>query len=233
MTYECVMGRRGSWNYRIKRRVSIIGVLLFAFVWLLFPELLWVLVIVAVTVVPSIIVLWKRKQIGEMVFDYREEKRRKIIEKENTERDEKRIEKDILLLDAADIFNSEKLSRYAKGVKFEETMVRIFTILGYKVMHTGKAGDQGCDFILSKDDRRIAVQAKNMQGNTGNDAVQEAISAREMKKANEAWVVTTANKFTNKAKELARGTDVKLFDKKHVLNWMSEAAGELRRKEQN
>ena len=199
----------------------------------MFPELLWVLVIVAVTVVPSIIVLWKRKQIGEMVFDYREEKRRKIIEKENTERDEKRIEKDILLLDAADIFNSEKLSRYAKGVKFEETMLRIFTILGYKVMHTGKAGDQGCDFILSKDDRRIAVQAKNMQGNTGNDAVQEAISAREMKKANEAWVVTTANKFTNKAKELARGTDVKLFDKKHVLNWMSEAAGELRRKEQN
>ena len=63
MTYECVMGRRGSWNYRIKRRVSIIGVLLFAFVGLFLPELLWVLVIVAVTVVPSIIVLWKRKQI--------------------------------------------------------------------------------------------------------------------------------------------------------------------------
>jgi Restriction endonuclease len=36
------------------------------------------------------------------------------------------------------------------GVEFELYVMRIFAFQGYRVKHTGHAGDQGCDLILSR-----------------------------------------------------------------------------------
>ena len=56
-------------------------------------------------------------------------------------------------------FKIEELDSLA-GTGFEELLELVFTALGYGVSTTPATGDQGADLILSKDGRKISVQAK-------------------------------------------------------------------------
>lgn len=69
------------------------------------------------------------------------------------------------------------------GVEFEEFLAGLFRAQGYAVELTPATGDYGADLILSKDGRRIAVQAKRYAGSVGVAAVQEALPA---------WPITSA-----------------------------------------
>lgn len=98
------------------------------------------------------------------------------------------------------------------GTTFEHFLTTLFRRLGYGVEHTGRRGDYGADLVVTKDGRRIAVQAKRWSKAIGVKAVQEAVASKGMYKCSEALVV--ANRaFTRQARTLARANDVMLWDR--------------------
>jgi restriction system protein len=98
------------------------------------------------------------------------------------------------------------------GTTFEHFLTTLFRRLGYGVEHTGRRGDYGADLVVTKDGRRIAVQAKRWSKAIGVKAVQEAVASKGMYKCSEALVV--ANRaFTRQARTLARANDVALWDR--------------------
>jgi restriction system protein len=98
------------------------------------------------------------------------------------------------------------------GTTFELFLTTLFRRLGYGVEHTGRRGDYGADLVVTKDERRIAVQAKRWNKAVGVKAIQEAVASKGMYKCSEALVV--ANRaFTRQARTLARANDVALWDR--------------------
>lgn len=110
---------------------------------------------------------------------------------------------------------SEKysLNNITTGTQFELYLVNLFNELGYKTKHNGKAGDQGADLILKKDDFVYVVQAKYYTGKLSNTPVQEIVGAMKYYNANQGVVVTNSS-FTVGAKELAKANNVILIDGK-------------------
>jgi len=96
------------------------------------------------------------------------------------------------------------------GVEFEHFLAGLFRENGYEVQLTLASGDYGADLILSKENTRIAVQAKRYIGSVGIQAVQEALSGMAYYKCNSAWVITTGT-YTQNAIQLAQKSDVKLL----------------------
>ena len=96
------------------------------------------------------------------------------------------------------------------GVEFEHFLAGLFRENGYEVQLTSTSGDYGADLILSKENIRIAVQAKRYIGSVGIQAVQEALSGMAYYKCNSAWVITTGT-YTQNAIQLAQKSDVKLL----------------------
>lgn len=107
------------------------------------------------------------------------------------------------------------------GRRFEEYLKALLKRKGYSVQLTSASGDYGADLILSTKGKKIAVQAKRYKKNVGIKAVQEIASAKNHYKADECWVITNSF-FTNPAKELARSNQVKLIDRKQLIQWMIE-----------
>jgi len=97
------------------------------------------------------------------------------------------------------------------GYEFEEFLKNIFKDLGYIAIQTPLSGDQGADLVMSKDSKKIVVQAKKYTGKVANKAIQEVIAARGYYKADEAIVVTN-NFFTESAIELALKCNIELWD---------------------
>ena len=124
-------------------------------------------------------------------------------------------------------FKIEELDSLA-GTGFEELLELVFTALGYGVSTTPATGDQGADLILSKDGRKISVQAKRYSGNIGNSAVQEVHSSINFYGTDEGWVVSSSE-FTNGAKELAKRTGVRLYNRNETMNLIKMAHDEIQR----
>lgn len=103
------------------------------------------------------------------------------------------------------------------GIQFEQFLMVRYSKMGYKVKETPTTGDFGADLVLSKDATKIVVQAKCYSKSVGIKAVQEAFSAKEHYKSNEAWVVTN-NYFTKAAKKLAESTNVRLIDRDQLIH---------------
>ena len=103
------------------------------------------------------------------------------------------------------------------GTTFEVFLTTLFRRLGYGVEHTGRRGDYGADLVVTKDGRRIAVQAKRWNKAVGVKAIQEAVASKGLYKCSEALVV--ANRaFTRQARTLARANDVALWDRDEVVS---------------
>ncbi|WP_363322148.1 restriction endonuclease [Sporosarcina highlanderae] len=73
--------------------------------------------------------------------------------------------------------------------------------------------------MLSTKGKKIIVEAKRYKKNVGVKAVQEIASAKSHYKADECWVITNRF-FTEQAKKLASSNQVRLIDRKHLMNWM-------------
>ena len=107
------------------------------------------------------------------------------------------------------------------GVEFEEFLAGLFRAQGYAAELTPTSGDYGADLILSKDGRRIAVQAKRYVGSVGVAAVQEALSGMAYYKCHTAWVIATGA-FTPNALELAEKSGVKMIGRSEIGNLMAQ-----------
>jgi restriction system protein len=98
------------------------------------------------------------------------------------------------------------------GVEFEHYLEALFQAMGYSVKTTSASGDFGADLILTKDNRKIAVQVKRYNKTVGVKAVQEVYSSIPYYGATEAWVVTN-NIFSKPAYELAEKNNIFLIDR--------------------
>jgi len=107
------------------------------------------------------------------------------------------------------------------GVEFEEFLAGLFRAQGYAAELTPTSGDYGADLILSKDGRRIAVQAKRYVGSVGVAAVQEALSGQAYYQCDTAWVIATGA-FTPNALELAEKSGVKMIGRSEIGNLMAQ-----------
>ncbi|MDO3408598.1 restriction endonuclease [Saccharibacillus sp. CPCC 101409] len=105
------------------------------------------------------------------------------------------------------------------GVKFEQYLGHLFRSQGYKAEVTQASGDYGADLILTKDGRRIAVQAKRYKKNVGLKAVQEIKAAKAHYRAAEAWVVTNS-RYTEQAKKLAESNGVRLIAREELVEML-------------
>lgn len=111
------------------------------------------------------------------------------------------------------------------GGTFEMFLTTLFRRLGYRVEHTGKCGDYGCDLVVVKAGRRTVVQAKRWSKKVGVKAIQEAVSAKPIYGCTEALVV--ANRaFTRQAQTLARANGVVLWDREVLVRKLLEVGNE-------
>jgi len=101
--------------------------------------------------------------------------------------------------------------RTLRGGPFEKFLRAIFVELGYQVQMTRTTGDQGVDLILSKNNVRIAVQAKGYAESVGNAAVQQAHAGMTYHHCTRCAVVTNSC-FTASAIELASRVNCVLVD---------------------
>jgi len=127
----------------------------------------------------------------------------------------------------------EKLTRESMGMppqkfskltatNFEMLIYRLFEVMGYSVQHTGKTGDQGADLIANKGQERVLIQAKRyLDFSVGNDAVQQAVAAKNHYDCNKAIVVITS-RFTPEAIELSKTNNVELVSKKRLQEMLLE-----------
>lgn len=97
------------------------------------------------------------------------------------------------------------------GIEFEKFLINLFKRCGYETEHTGKAGDQGCDLIVKKNNYIYCVQAKYYSSTLDNTPVQEIVGALKFYNGDRGVVVTNSN-FTIGAKELAKSNNVILID---------------------
>lgn len=99
------------------------------------------------------------------------------------------------------------------GDEFEQRLGILFEKLGYKVDYVGShRGDYGADLVIEKASVRRVVQAKRHTSYIPERAVQEAVAAIKMYKAQRAMVVTN-NYFSRAAWTLARANNVELWDR--------------------
>jgi restriction system protein len=107
------------------------------------------------------------------------------------------------------------------GREFEEYLQALIKTRGYYVQLTPASGDFGADLILSADGKKIIVQAKRYKKSVGVKAVQEIASAKSHYNADECWVITNSY-FTEQARKLARSNQVRLIDRKELMDWMMQ-----------
>ena len=102
------------------------------------------------------------------------------------------------------------------GHQFEYFLSDLFNKMGYKVMKTKLSGDQGADLVIEKFGEKIVVQAKNYNQPVSNNAVQEAVAAKNHYNCQKAMVVTT-NNYTKGAISLAKSNNVELWNKEKLM----------------
>jgi restriction system protein len=103
------------------------------------------------------------------------------------------------------------------GRQFEHYLGLLFKSQGYSVDVTRSSGDFGADLVISKNGKKIVVQAKRYSSNVGLKAVQEAQTAIGYYKATEAWVVANRG-YSKQARELAKSNNVKLIDREQLID---------------
>ncbi len=105
------------------------------------------------------------------------------------------------------------------GHKFERYLSHLFRSQDYNAEVTQAAGDYGVDLLLTKQGKKIAVQAKRYKGNVGLEAVQQVQAGKAHYGASEAWVVTNSD-YTDQATSLAKSNGVRLIARKELIEMM-------------
>ncbi|MFH0890651.1 MAG: restriction endonuclease [Candidatus Liptonbacteria bacterium] len=112
------------------------------------------------------------------------------------------------------------------GQEFERLLCRLYESMGYSVNINGGVGDQGGDLIATKGQERVLIQAKRYTNSVGNDAVQQANTARTYYNCNRA-IVMASNVFTKEAMQLAPKVGVELISRdslqRMLLDYLKES----------
>jgi len=107
------------------------------------------------------------------------------------------------------------------GIGFEQYLQRLLTNQGYTVHMTQSSGDLGVDLIASRDDDKIAIQAKRYNTKISRRAISDAVAGMYHYNCNKAMVITN-NYFSPGAVALAQSTGCILIDRDTLANWVNE-----------
>lgn len=110
------------------------------------------------------------------------------------------------------------------GHDFEYWCANLLRKNGYsQVKVTPGSGDQGVDILAVKDGVKFAIQCKRYSSDLGNTPIQE-VSAGKQYYHCQVGVVMTNSHFTKGAKDLARATDVRLWDREKLKEFIRSAS---------
>jgi len=108
------------------------------------------------------------------------------------------------------------------GAAFESLAKTYLEGRGYQVSNMRASNDYGVDLIANKGAERIAVQCKRSKNPISRKAISDAVAGMKYYKCTRAMVVTN-NRFTEDAREFARGTDCELVDRTVLEQWLKPA----------
>lgn len=97
------------------------------------------------------------------------------------------------------------------GIDFEHWCAAQLEKQGWRTKVSSASGDQGVDVEAWKGNFFVVVQCKRYSKPIGNSAVQEVFAGRQHRFADAAAIIGTGA-FTRSAKELAKATNVEMFD---------------------
>jgi len=118
---------------------------------------------------------------------------------------------------SVDLEHIDRLS----GIEFEEILSDKFLSLGFSVKSTPSSGDFGADIIVETQDKSvIVVQCKRYQSKVNLKAVQEVVAAMPHY-GGDYGVVITNNGFLNSARKLAESSDIELWGRDQLIDFMS------------
>lgn len=110
------------------------------------------------------------------------------------------------------------------GQMFELLLLEHFKKIGYSGKTTAEIADYGADLLLVMDQTKYVVQAKRWKQNVGIEAVQQIIGAIRYYGADKGLVVTNSY-FTNNAKRLAQANNIELWDRRKLIDVLSQVQG--------
>ena len=114
-----------------------------------------------------------------------------------------------------------------QGVPFEGLAVKLLEARGYEVGNLRESNDYGVDMIANKGEERIAVQCKRSKNPIARKAISDAVAGMKYYKCTRAMVVTNS-RFTEDAREFARGTECELVDGTVLEQWMKPVENKTR-----
>ncbi|MFT9025915.1 restriction endonuclease [Acetobacter indonesiensis] len=100
---------------------------------------------------------------------------------------------------------------------YEQFCSLLLRSAGWNSQATQKSGDQGADVIAQKNGIKIVIQCKLYSGTVGNDAVQQAYTAKTFQGADAAMVVTNSA-FSIPARQAAATTGVYLIHHTQLID---------------
>lgn len=114
------------------------------------------------------------------------------------------------------------------GYEFEYVLAEILRRVEGESTVTEASGDQGLDVVWFRETTTIGIQAKayDTTNPVGNSAVQEIYTGATVRHAEysiDTPAVVTTSHYTTGAKEAAETSDVVLYDRSHLKQWLAEA----------
>ncbi len=117
------------------------------------------------------------------------------------------------------IYDTNKYKEFQNiktGIEFEYYLAELLKENKYMTEVTPKSNDYGADIIAIKDNIKYAIQCKFYSNPIGISAVQEVLGALKYYDSNIA-IVATNSTFTSQAKELAKKSNVILWDGNYIM----------------
>lgn len=112
------------------------------------------------------------------------------------------------------------------GDEFESFCLSLLKKNGFtKGYITKKSGDHGVDIVARKNKKIYAIQCKRYSQKVGNRAIQEIYSGKDIYNADVAVVITN-NYFTQQAIQDAKTLNVKLWDRKKLIDLIQSVNNE-------
>ena len=110
------------------------------------------------------------------------------------------------------------------GRQFEYWCAELLKRYGYQnVVVTKGSGDKGVDIVCNNGSIKVAIQCKCYNKPLGNKPIQEVYTGKTYYDCKTA-IVMTNNYFTEGAKELAKKTDVMLYDRNKIFEMLNSIA---------
>lgn len=114
------------------------------------------------------------------------------------------------------------------GYEFEHILAEVLTCIEGDAIVTEASGDQGVDVVWFRENTSVGIQAKayNLDNPVTNSAVQEVYTGSAVRQAEyqiDRSAVVTTSRYTQGAKEAAENSEVTLYGREDLKQWLSDA----------